>query len=232
VTAHPPRAVLTDIEGTTTPIAFVHRTLFPFARARLGMYLEEHPEDDAVMAALAEVHRLAPDALPLHTLLDWIDRDAKVAPLKTLQGLVWGEGYASGALRSEIYDDVAPALRRWHAGGIRLAVYSSGSVAAQKLLFGYTEHGDLNPLFDAYFDTATGAKRDSASYAAIAHALALPLNQILFLSDVEAELDAAAASGLGTCQILRPADGTAPSARHPKAVDFDMVSYKFGLPAA
>jgi enolase-phosphatase E1 len=157
-----------------------------------------------------------------------MDQDAKITPLKSLQGLIWGEGYASGALRSELYPDVPPALRCWHQSGTKLFVYSSGSVQAQKLLFAHSPAGDLTPLFDGFFDTRIGAKRAAASYQAIAAAIAIPTPSILFLSDVAAELDAAAQAGMLVCQLLRPQDGTQPST-HPAAADFDAVGALFGL---
>jgi enolase-phosphatase E1 len=223
-------AVVTDIEGTTTPIAFVHRVLFPYARARLADFLATRADDPAVAAAVTETRRLAPDAAPLDTLLSWMDADVKVTPLKALQGLIWHDGYASGALRSELYPDVAPALRRWAGGGVRLAVYSSGSAAAQRLLFGHTPAGDLTGWFNGFFDTNTGPKRAPESYATIAAALHLPAAEMLFLSDIEAELDAAATSGWQTCQLVRAEDGTRPSDRHPTAPDFDAAGRLFGLP--
>ncbi len=222
-------AVVTDIEGTTTPIAFVHRVLFPYARARLPGYLAEHADDPEVAAALAEVRRLAPASAPLETLLHWMDRDEKATPLKTLQGLIWHDGYTSGALRSELYPDVAPALRRWQTAGLRLAVYSSGSAAAQRMLFAHTPHGDLTACFTAFFDTRIGAKRDPASYAAIAAVLHLPPGELLFLSDIEAELDAAHDSGWRTCQLVREADGTIASTRHQVAADLAAAGRLAGL---
>jgi enolase-phosphatase E1 len=224
-----PAAVLTDIEGTTTPIAFVHRTLFPFARARLPDFLESHAANGAVAAIVQEVRTMAPGRPPLDTLLGWMDRDAKVTPLKELQGLIWREGYAAGTLHAEIYADVAGSLRAWHAEGVRLAVYSSGSVEAQKQLFGHTQSGDLTGLFDGFFDTRIGAKREADSYRAIAAELALSGDAILFLSDVEAELDAAEAAGLRTCQLVRVEDGTVASLRHRVAADFKEVAAAFGL---
>ena len=215
---HAVSAVVTDIEGTTTPISFVQRTLFPYARARLPAFLDAHAGRPDVAAELA---RVPGDALA--TLLGWMDRDEKVGPLKALQGMIWRQGYADGALRGELYPDVPPALRRWSRDGLRLAVYSSGSAEAQRLLFGHTEAGDLTPLFAGFFDTAAGAKREAGSYAAIALALGLAPGEILFLSDTEAELDAASASGWRTCQVVRPEDGTAASGRHAAAATFDAV---------
>jgi len=226
-----PLAVLTDIEGTTTRISFVHDVLFPYARARLPGFLANHAGKPEVEQALAEVARLAPGAAPLDALLDWMDQDAKVTPLKALQGLIWGEGYVSGALTSELYSDVAPALRRWHAAGTRLFVYSSGSVPAQKLLFAHSAAGDLTPLFDGFFDTRVGAKREAASYTAIAAASGAPPGAILFLSDVAAELDAAQAAGMRVCQLVRLQDGTV-AAGHATAGDFDEVARLFALPGA
>jgi enolase-phosphatase E1 len=227
-----PEAVLTDIEGTTSRISFVRDTLFPFARERLGRFLAEHGEEQAVAAELVEVRRLAPGRRPEEALLGWMAEDAKVTPLKSLQGMIWAEGYATGALKGDLYPDVAPALRAWHLAGIRLAVYSSGSVAAQKLIFGHSVAGDLGTLFDGFFDTRTGAKREQASYAAIAAELGVAPGALLFLSDMELELDAAAAAGLHTCQLVRAEDGTAPSTRHPNAPDFAGVAALNGLPVA
>jgi enolase-phosphatase E1 len=224
-------AVVTDIEGTTTPIAFVHQVLFPYARAHLPAFVEAHATDPDVAAALAEVRRLAPGQAALDALLRWMDDDEKVTPLKTLQGLVWHDGYASGALQSQLYPDVAPALRRWMDGGVRLAVYSSGSEAAQRLLFAHTPDGDLTGWFAGFFDTRIGAKREAVSYAAIAAALRLPADELLFLSDIEAELHAAEASGWQTCHLVRANDATVASERHASAADFDAVGRLFELPA-
>jgi len=211
-------AIVTDIEGTTTPIEFVHKVLFPYARARLPAYVAANPNDPDVL----EAARVA-GGDPLAALLGWMDADAKVAPLKSLQGRLWHEGYRTGALQAVLYPDVAPALRRWHAAGKRLCVYSSGSVEAQKLLFGHTAEGDLCPLFSFFFDTRTGPKRERGSYAAIAGAIGLAASACLFLSDVEAELDAASQAGMQTCQLVRPEDGTRASDRHPVLADFSAI---------
>ncbi|WP_230166622.1 acireductone synthase [Roseomonas sp. CECT 9278] len=224
--------MLTDIEGTTTAIAFVKDTLFPFAAAELDAFLDTHADDPAVAGVLADVRATAREQDPRSTLRIWMAEDAKVTPLKTLQGLIWRAGYADGRIKGQLWPDVAPCLRAWAQAGLRLAVYSSGSVAAQKLLFGHSDAGDLAPLFAAWFDTKVGGKRDAASYAAIAAALVLPPRDILFLSDVVEELDAAAASGLRTCQLVRPADGTHPAGRHAEAADFPAVARLHGLPGA
>jgi enolase-phosphatase E1 len=218
------RAILTDIEGTTTPIAFVKDSLFPYARERMADFLQDHAEDPVVRGLLAEVAALRPGEAPLSVLLGWMDEDLKIGPLKILQGLIWDAGYRAGALRGELYPDVAPALRRWHADGITLAVYSSGSVAAQKLLFGCSNAGDLTPLLGGFFDVSVGPKRAAASYTSIAAQLGRAAGEILFLSDVAEELDAAAAAGLRTCQLLRAADGTVPSFRHAPAADFGAIA--------
>lgn len=217
------RAVVIDIEGTATPIAFVHRTLFPYARARIPAFVAAHGGEPGVAAALDEVRALAPGQDAIAALLAWLDADAKVTPLKTLQGMIWREGFERGDLRGEVYPDVAPALRGWQARGMTLAVYSSGSAEAQRLLFGHSTDGDLAALFSGFFDTRVGAKREAASYRAIAAALARPPQAILFLSDVEAELDAARVAGFATCQLVRPADGTVPSVRHRTVEDFTSV---------
>lgn len=230
--AVPPSAILTDIEGTTTAIAFVKETLFPFAAAELDAFLDARAQEAEVAAILAEVRAAAPDEDPRAALRRWMAQDAKVTPLKTLQGLIWRAGYLDGRLKGHLWPDVAPCLRAWAGAGLRLAVYSSGSVAAQELLFGHSQAGDLKPLFVGFFDTRVGGKRDAASYAAIAAGLHLPAGEILFLSDVAEELDAAVAAGLRTCQLVRAADGTQPSGRHAEAADFPGVARLFGLPAA
>lgn len=205
-----PRVILTDIEGTTSSIAFVHEVLFPYSRARLADYVAAHARDPGVAAILGEVRAEAGEpALDLAgctaLLAEWHDADRKIGPLKSLQGLIWAEGYAQGTLQGHVYADAVEGLRRWHAQGIALYVYSSGSVAAQKLIFGHTAFGDLTPLFLGYFDTAAGGKKEAASYSGIAAAIGVPAAEILFLSDVEAELDAAAAAGLQVTLLARDA---------------------------
>ena len=193
----PIRAILTDIEGTTSSIAFVTETLFPYARARMADYVAAHPE------TVVDV----PGDDPVATLLGWMDVDAKETPLKTLQGLIWAEGYADGTLQGHVYPDAVAGLRRWHAAGLALYVFSSGSIAAQKLIFGHSVAGDLTPLFSGYFDTTTGPKRAAASYAKIADAIGLSVGDILFLSDTLAEI--AAARGAGMAALLIDRDGGA-----------------------
>ena len=217
-------AVLMDVEGTTTPVAFVTEKLFPYARARLAAWCAAH----AGHAALAAV----PGEDKAAALAGWMERDEKVTALKEVQGFIWAEGYGSGEILGEVYPDVAPALRRWARAGVKLFVYSSGSVAAQKLLFGHSAAGDLSGLFGGFFDTRVGAKREAASYAAIARGTNVVGGEMLFLSDVGEELDAARAAGLVTCQLVRAEDGTVATGRHETAAAFGAVARKFGLPAA
>lgn len=226
------RAVLVDIEGTTSTIAFVHEVLFPYADEHLDAYVAAHRTEPEVAEALRGAAREAgeepdaDDATVLAHLHRWIAEDRKSTPLKALQGLIWTEGYANAELRGHVYPDAAAGLRRWHAAGLALYVYSSGSIPAQKVLFGSSDHGDLTPLFSGYFDTTTGPKREPASYAAIARAIGYQPGEIVFLSDVDAELDAARASGLQTVRLLRPAD-TPPeraATTHPSAVSFDDIA--------
>lgn len=220
------QAVLTDIEGTTSSIAFVHEVLFPHARRHLAGFVQTHAHDPAVRAQLAAVGvqtGARSDDAAVAQLLEWMERDEKATPLKALQGMIWEAGYREGALTGHVYADAARALAAWAAAGIRLYVYSSGSVQAQRLLFGHSDLGDLTPLLSGYFDTRVGPKREAASYAAIARQVGLPPDAILFLSDIGAELDAAREAGMATCQLVRPADGTLPHPGHRHAADFDGV---------
>lgn len=228
------QAIVTDIEGTTSSIAFVHDTLFPYARERMTDFLRAHWHDAEVRAHAEEVVREegceeAPEAVGA-ALLRWMDADRKATPLKALQGKIWAQGYADGSLHGHVYPDTPEWLRRWAQAGIALYVYSSGSVAAQKLIFGHSVAGDLCPLFSGYFDTTIGGKKDSASYQRIVDVLSQPAGAILFLSDVGAELDAAASAGMLTCQLLRDASAE-PAAGHRQAADFAEVDQQFRLSA-
>jgi enolase-phosphatase E1 len=226
------RAVVTDIEGTTTDIAFVHDLLFPYSVRALPDFVRAHATEPAVAEALEDARGVlgAPDAdleLVIMQLLEWIARDQKVTPLKALQGMVWRAGYESGDFTGHVYPDAAAALRAWRDRGIDLYLYSSGSVDAQKLLFGHSDAGDLTPLFRGYFDTRVGRKKAAASYRAIVQSIGVPAENALFLSDVVAELDAAEAAGMQTCLLVREA-GLTVNSRHPVARDFTEVQPLFG----
>ena len=225
-----PSVFLLDIEGTTLPISCVHDVLFPCARTHLALLLVQHGADATVQAALAQTAELAPGVPPLEQLERWMDEDAKVAPLKTLQGLCWEKGYARGELVAALYPDVLPCLRALHAAGVALAVYSSGSEAAQRLVYGYTAQGDVKALFSGFYDLRMGGKKDAASYSAIVAQAGWHAADVLFLSDIEAELDAAAQAGLQVCQIARPEDGTVAGTRHPVATSLPEAARLFGLP--
>lgn len=216
--------MLLDIEGTTCPVSFVANTLFPYAREALGPYLERHGGRAELQGLLQDLqtswaNETDPEALALREgqpaeggtpgsllpYLHWlIRRDRKDSALKDLQGMVWAEGYALGKLEGPLFADVPEALRRWHGQGLQLAVYSSGSVAAQQLLYGHSSAGDLRPLFGHWFDTRTGPKQEPSSYQRIVEALAVAAEAVLFISDATAELEAAAAAGLQVLFSERP----------------------------
>jgi len=219
-----PGAIVTDIEGTTSSIAFVHEVLFPYSRARLADYVAAHETELAPIfdAVRAEAGRGDLDTAGcVAQLLAWHDADRKIGPLKELQGRIWAQGFAEGVLKGHVYADAVAGLRRWHARGIRLYVYSSGSVGAQKLLFGHSDFGDLTPLFSGHFDTAVGGKKEARSYAAIAGAIGLAPEDILFLSDVAEELAAARAAGFGVLLLAR--EGMAHDGNFPAVDSFDAI---------
>ncbi|MCX2559934.1 acireductone synthase [Acetobacter farinalis] len=232
VFSHPPRVVLLDIEGTTAPVSFVHQVLFPYARAHLPAVLAEQAHEPVVRDAVQEIARLAPGVPPMEQLTRWMDEDAKVAPLKALQGLVWGLGYQRGELIASLYPDVVPELEAWSRAGLVLAVYSSGSEPAQKLIYGHTRQGDVTPLFSRFFDLRVGGKKEAQSYRNILLETGWAPEDVLFLSDVTAELDAAAEAGLQVCQIVRPEDGTLAGKHHPVAATLPDAARLFGLPGA
>jgi enolase-phosphatase E1 len=219
-------AILTDVEGTTTSVSFVYDVLFPYARQHLAELVREHRDDPEVRRQLdlvqQEAGAMMADEVAVETLLGWMDEDRKVAPLKTLQGMIWRTGYLTGGFTGHLYPDAVAGLRRWHDEGLRLYVYSSGSVEAQRLLFGHSDFGDLTPLFSGYFDTRIGAKREPQAYRAIAAKIGLPAERILFLSDVAAELDAAWEAGMQTVWLVR--GGTPdPAAGHRQVASFDAI---------
>jgi len=235
------RALLLDIEGTTTPVDFVFKTLFPYAAAHVEEFLHANSSDSETKQIIADLRSTwsaaassgAPvwiESSPEEKLASaaayvrWlISRDSKITPLKTLQGKIWEQGFRSGTLKGDVYSDVAPAFTRWRQQGRRIAIFSSGSVLAQKLLFAHSAAGDLSLYIEAYFDTNTGPKREPLSYRKIASALQLPPDQILFVSDVPAELDAAHTARMNTAHSLRPGVPPQPTLAHPSLETFNQL---------
>jgi len=215
-------AFLLDIEGTTTPVDFVYRVLFPYSKAMIEEFLKAHGADGDIANDIASLEAeretdkargLWPPASqspksgsdPLSEYFRWlVDQDRKSTPLKSLQGRIWQEGYRSGELRSQVFEDVPRALAKWRREGKQIFIYSSGSVLAQKLLFANTDAGDLTKLIDGFFDTNVGPKIDEASYARIVSSVGVPAGEIMFVSDVTAELNAARKAGLQILLCLRP----------------------------
>ncbi len=200
------KVILTDIEGTTSSLSFVKDELFPYAYKNLPDYVWDN--EDEIAALIDDVRNIEQNPNlsleeVIEVLLRYIDEDKKITPLKTLQGIIWEEGYKSGELKGHIYDDAIKGLRRWRDQGVKLYVYSSGSIMAQKLLFGHTKEGDLTPLFSGYFDTSIGGKKESESYEKIAGEINVPVSEILFLSDSTEEIDAAAAAGMNVIILDR-----------------------------
>lgn len=213
------KAILLDIEGTTTPISFVHDTLFPYAKARVPGFVldnlgdlkfeieqlvEERSADDDYKS---ELRPESPNSVADY-LKYLIDRDRKSTPLKSIQGMIWKKGYETGEIVSPVFEDVPAAMKRWKTADKTVAIYSSGSVLAQQLLFRYTEEGDLTQFISNYFDTNNGAKQEQKSYASIVEELGVDAAEVHFVSDIPAELDAARAAGLQTSLSVRP--GNAP----------------------
>ena len=229
--------ILMDIEGTTTSIDFVHRVLFPFSRSHLHGFLKKNYLEPKLIIWLDQIwtqdlkkDKSSPIDLSLieNTLVKWIDEDKKHPALKSIQGQIWQEGYEQKAYTSHVFPDVPEAFSFWKKKGLRLAIYSSGSVAAQKLLFTFSTSGNLTSYIDYYFDTGIGQKREKSSYDRIIEQLApTAAPQVLFLSDIGPELDAARAAGMRTCQLLR--EGTEPYPSHQGAPDFHAVSRTFQL---
>jgi enolase-phosphatase E1 len=235
------RGLLLDIEGTTTPITFVYDVLFPFARAHAREFLERHVASDEVrfdLAQLLEEHakdlagNLSPppivESSELQSIVGYVywlmDHDRKSTGLKSLQGKIWEEGYRSGVLESVVFPDVPLALQRWHKAGLKIAIFSSGSVLAQKLLFAHTTAGDLTQFIQAYFDTTTGAKTDPESYRRISSSLQLSIEQILFITDVTAELEAATNAGMQNALCIRPGNLPQPNVSEQRVIrGFDEI---------
>ena len=233
--------LLLDIEGTTSSIEFVYNTLFPFASAHVETFLHQHSADPEIKRLVSELRvEQAADAAKDPQLDVWmrgtaeeeiataakyvrhlIALDRKTTPLKTLEGKIWEEGFRSGELHGDVYDDVPRAFERWSAEGKRIAIFSSGSKQAQRLLFGHSKAGELTKHIAAHFDTTTGPKRERASYTAIATTLGIDAAGILFVSDVEAELDAAREAGMRTAWMLRPGTPRPEAAKHATIESFD-----------
>ena len=220
------KAIVTDIEGTTTSLSFVKDILFPYARAHLAEFVSSHQIQAELQQIIAEVVKEVGRELTLdeviEQLIEWSDQDKKISPLKSVQGLLWEDGYRRGAFVGHLYPDVLPNLHQWHAKNIALYVYSSGSVYAQKLLFGHTVEGDVTSLFSGYFDTRIGAKRDLQAYVRIAEQLQCAPEQLLFLSDIKEELDPAKAAGFNTVWICRDSVLN-PNAEHVQVASFDEI---------
>lgn len=225
--------ILTDIEGTTSSISFVKDVLFPYARRALPGFVRERgnePEVRRWLDAVATEHgAVCSDDVIVEILQGWIDEDRKHTALKALQGMIWSDGYRGADFTAHIYPDAAAQLHDWHAAGLPLAVYSSGSVPAQKLFFGHTDAGDLTGLFEGWFDTEVGHKREAGSYIEIARRLGRLPDDILFLSDVVEELDAAREAGLRTVLIDRLDDYPQPrlgdaAHGHARVERFDQIA--------
>lgn len=202
------KVILTDIEGTTTDISFVHEVLFPYSAKHLSGWVRKHLELQTVQDILEQVREITGESNLdlegcLSTLITWQAEDRKITPLKTLQGLIWQEGYDRGELKAHLYSDAVEFLQNWYDAGLKLAIYSSGSIAAQKLLFKNTLAGDLTSLFSMHFDTTTGSKLESQSYLKIADELFVLPEEILFLSDSSKELSAATSANLNICGLNR-----------------------------
>lgn len=223
------RYILTDIEGTTTSISFVHDVLFPYAYTHLPAWVQAHAHEERVKNAiegvkatvLTEEGKVLDWDGAIDQLMEWIKADRKQTDLKALQGWIWADGYRSGDFVSHVYPDVKASLENWQHTGIQIGVYSSGSVDAQLLLFGHTTDGNLLPYFSNFFDTKVGHKREVESYRNISMQLGIPPDEILFLSDIPEELDAAKAAGMQVVHLLRP--GTQPVERYKGVPDFGCI---------
>ncbi len=217
------RGVLLDIEGTTSSISFVYDVLFPFVRRELDAFVKDHWGEPDLLAAADQIARDAgheslramceaesarddwqAQEIVRREVLSLMDKDAKTTGLKQLQGLIWQAGFESGELLAHVYDDVPPALAAWNAAGKDVRIYSSGSAAAQKLFFGHTVAGNLLGRLRGHYDTTTGPKKEAQSYRQIAADIGLPPGELLFLSDIVAELDAARTAGMQTALVVRP----------------------------
>lgn len=234
------KAIVTDIEGTTTSLSFVKDILFPYAKKNIAEFVRKNQNDPKVSSLINDVEKEAgyastykqdvkPDVKAdieqcIKQLIDWIDEDKKITPLKALQGLIWEAGYSQGDYTGHVYQDAYRQLSQWHEQGIKLYVYSSGSVYAQRLLYGYSDYSDMTPLFTDYFDTKVGAKTEINSYQKIIKSIALPGDEILFLSDITQELDAAKAAGMHTMLLERETNCTENKSQHNCVNDFSKIN--------
>jgi enolase-phosphatase E1 len=216
------RAVLCDIEGTTTSLSFAQDVLFPLSRKEMDFFVRKNWTDPELQPVFAQLKKQTPEEA-IQLLQNWIDEDRKEWTLKQIQGKIWRSAFESGEIRSHIYPDVPKNWEKWKRRGIRIYIYSSGSVEAQKLLFRYSESGDLTNWIDGYFDTEMGAKKETKSYSNIAVVTQLPPEQFLFLSDVETELDAARVAGLRTTHVIRD-EKTQPGGNHVAVKSFDELN--------
>ena len=207
--------ILLDVEGTTSSISFVYDVLFEHAKRQVAPFLAAHARDQAVLDLAAAITAAAGSPLDAAAIaaeparaalaaIELMNRDVKETALKALQGMIWRQGFESGEIVAHVFDDVPPALARWADSGLDVRIYSSGSIEAQQLFFGHTAAGDLTPLLRGHYDTTTGPKRDAASYERIAADMGLAPRQVLFVSDVGAELDAARTAGMATALAIRP----------------------------
>ncbi len=237
-----PKCILLDVEGTTSSISFVHDVMFPYARSRVASFLDAHWDDPSVTDCLP----LLSQELEYDSVDQWLgddqthakqrvvegvsrlmDGDVKATGLKKLQGAIWKSGFESGEMTAHLYDDVAPAIRRWNQDGISIRIYSSGSVQAQKLFFGHCVAGDLLPLLSGHYDTTTGGKKEAASYVTIANDIGLMPNEVLFVSDVPMELDAAQSAGMQTVLSIRPGNQRVPEPHGYFAItSFDAIKFE------
>ncbi len=221
-------AIVTDIEGTTSSIHFVHEVLFPYSKKHLKNFLQQHQNEPNIAAILKDVRETiqnpSADLNTIeNTLMNWINEDKKITSLKTLQGFIWQQGFEKGELKAHLYPDADEYLNKWYLQNINLYVYSSGSIFAQKLFFGHSEFGDLTSIFKGYFDTTIGAKREQNSYQAIADTIGVTPETILFLSDIKEELDAAKQIGMRTYWLIR--EGNVPTtSEHPIARNFSEIA--------
>jgi enolase-phosphatase E1 len=227
------RGILLDIEGTTTPIAFVHDVLFSYARNHVREFLLTNEDTEEVGADIALLHNehaddVSKDRKPPPLVADYVEwlivADRKSTGLKSLQGKIWRQGYQDGTLKSQVFADVAPAFERWHARGLSICIFSSGSVLAQKLLFAHTDAGDLRRFIDDYFDTNVGKKGEAESYRRIAEKMKLPASEILFISDVIDELTAADEAGMRVLLSVRPDNAPQNNVKqYPEILSFDQI---------